>query len=246
MLCSIGYIWWPYAFLSNCLLVDPSWPLHDLWPHRCIALWSGVLSAKFGGHRAFLRNVTSGWPQLTPAWPLTPAISYTLISGSSYQIWWQYNISNKFDHWLTLADPCMTSDPSNALRSGQGFSPPNLVAVGHCWAIWPLLDPGWPLHDLWPQRCISLWSGVPPTKFGGHRALLSKLTLLDPIWPLHDLWPQQCITLWSEILPTKFGGHRAFLSNLTPGWPQMTPTWPLTPAMHYAVVRSSTHQIWQP
>ena len=103
------------------------------------------------------------------------------------------------------------------------------MAVGHCWANWPLVDPRWPLHDLWPQHCISLCSGVLPTKFGDHGALLSKLTLLDPSWPLHDLWPQQCITLWSEILPTKFGGHRAFLSNLTPGWPQMTPTWPLTP-----------------
>ena len=30
MLCSIGYIWWPYAFLSNCPLVDPLLPLHDL------------------------------------------------------------------------------------------------------------------------------------------------------------------------------------------------------------------------
>ena len=146
-------------------------------------------------------------PGLTPAWPLIPAMSYTLIRGSFYQIWCPYDISKPFDLWLTPADPCMTFDPSNALHSGQGFFPPNVVAIGHCWANWPLLDPS---------------------------------------WPLHDLWPQQCITLWSEILPTKFGGHRAFLSNLTPGWPQMTPTWPLTPAMHYALVRDSSHQIWWP
>ena len=156
-------------------------------------------------------------------------MSYTLIRGSFYIIWCPYGISKPFDLWLTSADPCMTFDPSNALHSSQGFFPPNLVAVGHCWANWPLLDPRWPLHDPWPQQCISLCSGVLPTKFGDHRALLSKLTLLDPSWPLHDLWPQQCITLWSGILPTKFGGHRAFLSNLTPGWPQMTPTWLLTP-----------------
>ena len=150
MLCSIGYIWWSYTFLSNCPLVDPllplvaiwhfyailpwvdlSWPMQDLWPHQCIALWSGVLSTKFGGHRAFLRNLTSGWPWLTPAWPSTPTMSYTLIRGSSYQIWWPYSISKQFDLWLTLADPCMTFDPSNALRFGQGFSPPNLVAIGH-------------------------------------------------------------------------------------------------------------------
>ena len=36
-----------------------------------------------------------------------------------------------FDPWLTPADPCMTFDPSNALRSGQGFFLPNLVALGH-------------------------------------------------------------------------------------------------------------------
>ena len=47
--------------------LTPAWSL----AHRCITLWSGVLSAKFGGHRAFLKNLTSGWPWLTPAWPLT-------------------------------------------------------------------------------------------------------------------------------------------------------------------------------
>ena len=178
----------------------------------------------------------------------------------------------------------MTFDPRNALHFGQGFFQPNLVAIGHFKAIWPLVDPEWPLHDLWPQQFIMLGSGVLPIKFGGHRALLSELTpnwpqltpiwpltpsnvlcsgqgfflanlvaighclanwpLFDPSWPLHDLWPQQCVTLWSDILTTKFGGHRAFLSNLTPGWPQVTPAWPLTPAMHYALVRGSSHQIW--
>ena len=34
----------------------------------------------------------------------------------------------------------MTFDPSNALRSGQGFYSPNLVAIGHSWTIWPLDD----------------------------------------------------------------------------------------------------------
>ena len=101
----------------------------------------------------------------------------------------------------------MTFDPSKALHSGQGFFPPNLVAIGHCWANWPLLDPSWPLHDLWPQQCTKLWSGVLPTKFGGHGALLSKLT---PAWPqLTPTWllTQQCITPWSGILPIKFGDH---------------------------------------
>ena len=122
----------------------------------------------------------------------------------------------------------MTFDPSKALHFGQGYFPPYLVAIWHFEANWPLVDPIWPLHDFWPQQCIMLWSGVLPTKFGGHRALLNNLTAT---WPqLTPTWPstptiQQCITLWSGVLPTKFGGHRALLSKLTPTWPQLTPTW---------------------
>ena len=155
---------------------------------------------------------------------------YTLVWGPFYQIWWPQGISKECDLWLIPADPYMTFDPSNELHFDQGFFQLNLVAVKHFWAIWPLVDPGWPLHDHWPQQFIMLWSGVLPNKFGGHRTLLSKWPLLDSSWPLHDLWPKQCITLWSGILSTKFGGHRAFLSNLTPCWPHMTPAWPLTPA----------------
>ena len=51
--------------------------------------------------------------------------------------------------WLTLADLCMTFDPINALHFGQWFYQLNLVAIGHFWAIWPLVSPSWPLRDLW-------------------------------------------------------------------------------------------------
>ena len=183
MLCSFGYIWWAYAFLRNCPLIDPlitlsshmaflanvtsgwpSWPVQDLWPHQCFTLWSGILSTKFGGHLAFLRNLTSAGPQLTPTWPLTPAMHYALVRGSSHQIWWPKGIVKQ----------------------------------------------------------------------------------IDPSWPLYNIWPQQCIMLWSGILSAKFGGHRALLSKLTPNWPQLTPTWPSTTAMHYALVRGSSHEIWWP
>ena len=126
-------------------VVDPSWPLHDLWPQQCITLWSRVLPTKFGGLRAFLSNLTSGWPWLTPTWPLTPPMHYTQVRGSSYQ---------------------------------------SLVVIGHSWAIWSLVDPGWPLRDLRPQQCITLWSGVLPTKFGSHRAFLRQIDL----WMTFDLW----------------------------------------------------------
>ena len=172
MLCSIGYIWWPYAFLSNCRLwltqLTPAWPL----THRCITHWSGVRSAKFGGHRAFLKNLTSGWPWLipawpltqqwvtlwsrvlptkfgghtasvsnltsgwpwlTPAWPLTPAMHYALVRGFPTKFGGHRAFAKQVDPFLTPADPYMTFDPSNALRSGQEFFfPPNLVTIGHC------------------------------------------------------------------------------------------------------------------
>ena len=135
-----------------------------------------------------------------------------------------------------------------------------------------MVDPGWPLHDLWPQQCTTLWSGVLLTNFGSHRVLLRQIdpwmtfdprlsrfenmptnlvgtfptpmptfsSIPDPGWSVPDLWPQQCIMLWSGILDTKIGGHRALLSKLTPSWPQLTATWPSTPAMHYDLVRGRT------
>ena len=69
----------------------------------------------------------------------------------------------------------MIFDPSNVLHFGQGFFPPNLVAIRHFQAIWLLLDPEWPLT---PAMHYALARG--PIKFGGSRTLLSKLT---PTWP---------------------------------------------------------------
>ena len=80
-----------------------------------------------------------------------------------------------------------------------------------------MVDPGWPVYEFWPQQCITLWSGVFLNKFGGLRALLSKLA---PTWPrLTPTWPSTPAMHW--ILPTKFGGHRTLLSKLTPADPYM-------------------------
>ena len=147
--------------------------------------------------------------------------------------------------WPRL-DPCMTFDPSNELHVDQGFFLLNLVAIRHFQAIWPLVDLSWPLHDLWPQQCITLWSGVLPTKFGSHRELLSKLT---PTWPqLTPTWPLTPAMHYALIrcFLTKLGGHRALLSKLTPTWPQLTPAWPSTPALRYTLVRGSSYQMWRP
>ena len=47
-----------------------------------------------------------------------------------------------------------------------------------------MVDPGWPLQDLWPKQYITLWSRVLPTKFGGHRAFLSP----GRNWPRKGVW----------------------------------------------------------
>ena len=56
---------------------------------------------------------------------------YTLVKGSSHQIWWSLGIAKQIDPYLTPADPYMTFDPSNTLGFGQGFLSTNLVAIGH-------------------------------------------------------------------------------------------------------------------
>ena len=153
-------------------------------------------------HMAFLSNFTLDWPQLTPARPLTPSMHCIVLSTKfGCHRAFLRNMTSGWP-WLTPAWP-LTPAVSNTFIRGSSYQ------------IW------WPYgisKQFWP--------------------------LVDPDWPLHELWPQQYITLWSGVLPTKFDGHRAFLSNLTPGWPQMTSAWHLIPAVHYALVRGSFHQIW--
>ena len=62
------------------------WPWHDFRPQLCITLLSGALDTKFGGHRAFLNSLTSGWPQLTPG-PMRDMISYKKKSWNWKLIW---------------------------------------------------------------------------------------------------------------------------------------------------------------
>ena len=80
---SSDQIWRPYACLS---ILTSCWSRMTPDPALCYILVR-VLSIKFDCHRAFLGYPTSGWPWLTPAWPLTPTMHYTLVRGSSSQIW---------------------------------------------------------------------------------------------------------------------------------------------------------------
>ena len=90
---------------------------------------------------------------------------------------------------------------------------------------------GYPFFS--PQQCITLWSGVPPTKCGCHKVFSGNLAPcwrhLTTVWPL-DLNLSMYFTLVRGLprgffLP--FGCHLVFLSNLTPGWPQLTTSCPL-------------------
>ena len=145
-------IWQPWAFLRQIdpwMTFDPRWGPFENMPTNLVGP-SPTPMPSFSSIRRSMAKCIAGhtyththththrvwyfnnyfW--LTPAWPLTLSMHYTLVWGPFYQIWWPQGISKEFDLCLTLADPCMTFDPVNALRSGQGFIPPNLVAIGHC------------------------------------------------------------------------------------------------------------------
>ena len=138
----------------------------------------------------------------------------------------------------------MTFDPSNELRSGQGFLPTKFGGhrelLSKLTPTWPQLIPSWLLTPAMHYTLVRDSSNQIWWPYGISKPIWP---LVDPKWPLHDLWPKKFIKLGSGVLPTKFGGHRALLSELTPTWPHLTPTWPLTPAMHYALVRGSSKQI---
>ena len=95
------------------------------------------------------------WPLIIPAWPLNPAMHYTLVWVFVYQIWWSQGILKIFDLWLTPALPLHHFWPQKWITRWSGVLSTifgGLKAV----LIWPLVDPGCPLHGLWPQQYITL------------------------------------------------------------------------------------------
>ena len=108
-------------------------------------------------------------------------------------------------------------DPSNALRFGQGSFPPNLVAIGHFQDIWPLVYPRWPLHDLWPQQCTTLCSGVLLTKFGSHRAFLRQIDpwmTFDPRLGRFENMPTNLVGLSPTPMPTFSSIRRSMTKHI--------------------------------
>ena len=91
---------------------------------------------------------------------------------------------------------------------------PNLVAIEHSWAIWPLLETGDPCMT--SNISIVLYFGqvffLPNLVAMGYSCTI--YPWLTPSWPLYELWPKKCWTLQSGVFPTKFGGHKVFLKEL--------------------------------
>ena len=76
----IGYIWWPLAFFKQ---LPSDWPQADLY------MTFDLNNALHFGQGFFLPNLVATGHKLfdpgrPPAGPLTPAMHYTLVRGSSY------------------------------------------------------------------------------------------------------------------------------------------------------------------
>ena len=67
--CSSYQIWSPWSIQIIWPVVDPDWPLHDLRPQQCIALWSRILLPNRVATMA-TRHSWAIWPLLDPSWPL--------------------------------------------------------------------------------------------------------------------------------------------------------------------------------
>ena len=158
---------WSGVFPPNCQLysiskkidlwmtqLTPEWPLTQL----CITLWSGILLTESGSHRSFLSKLTSIWPQHDPESQqcsiLRSRILPTKFGGH------RPFLSKLTSIWPQLT-PTMHYPMSWIL----------LMKFGGQRQFLSKLTSGWPLHDLWPQQCITLWSGV-LTKFGSHGTFL--------------------------------------------------------------------------
>ena len=137
----------------------------------------------------------------------------------TYQSWWSWAIPKQFDPWLTSADLCMTFNLSNALCFGQGYFLPNLAAIGHSLAIWPLIDPGWPLHDLRPQQCTTLpqWFFQPNLVPIAHSWAIWHL--VDPVWPCMTFDPSNALFFGQGFFLRSLVAIEYFQSNLTSEWP---------------------------
>ena len=126
-------------------MVEPYCPVDDLSPLQCIALWSSVLSTQFGGLRAFLSNLTSGWPQLTPAWPLIPSMYHTPVRVLPTKFGSHWEFLNNFTPCWSRITSAWPSIPAMHYTSVRDSS--NQIGTGGHMIISKV---DWPLDDIWP------------------------------------------------------------------------------------------------
>ena len=162
-------------------LVDPTWPLCDLWPQHWAPLWSGI-PLKLVAIGYSLVIFTSGWPHMIPMWSLTSTLCSSqgffwpnlMVIGYSTVLWSLVDLRWPLcDLWPHHCVPFWSGVPTKIWwleGTVKQFDP--------CGAAWPLCE-------LWPQQCTMFGSGVLLTKFGSHE------TFLKADWPLDitfDLW----------------------------------------------------------
>ena len=129
-------------------LVNPRWPPHNLWPHQCNALRLGVLTTKFGGHRAFLSNLTRGWPDLPlhGLWHQQCTMFWARVLPKNLVAMHRAFLSNLTSAWprLTPAWPLIPSIYYTSVMGSSNFGG-RRAFLYNLTPGWPRLTPAWPL-----------------------------------------------------------------------------------------------------
>ena len=151
MLCSIGFIRWPYAFLNY---FTSGWPPADpckiFDPINVLHSGLGSFLPIFGGHRAFLRNLTSGWPWLTlhDIWPQQCITLWSWVLPTKFG-GHRALLSKLTPHWLDPSWPLHDLRPQQCITFWSGVLSTKFgghrALLSKLTPTWPQLTPTWPL-----------------------------------------------------------------------------------------------------
>ena len=101
-------------------------------PSNALCFGQGFFPPNLVATGHFLEAIDPWLTQADPCMILTTAMHYALVRVFPIKFGSHPGFAKQIDLYVTPADPYMTFEPSNALRSGQGFFPSNLVATRHC------------------------------------------------------------------------------------------------------------------
>ena len=127
-------------------LADPTWPLTPAMYYFRVR----GASYQIDNHKAFLINLTPGWPRLTPAWPLTPAMHYPLVRGSSYtnlvDFWMTFDLwSGRLENVLSKKNNSSSSSSSNSISIISKSAQTVILYKRRCWIdTWK----SWRVHQI--------------------------------------------------------------------------------------------------